>query len=216
MAFIRNIAFDNAVTAFPIYDSLQNPSIITLDTLQSVYTIDIPCIGHDGQIGVEIDCPDVTLLSLQVFPLGVRVTLEVASPYSPGTFPIILHQKGRSTNGIYVNHSLVLDVTSIGVQYSTPYDIDPNRKTQRNKRFEGADFTAAPTNYILIATAPLIITLPPIADNADMEFLIFANNNAVTVTADGLDSITGSASINLTGYDSVTLQSLLPNIWLVS
>lgn len=216
MAFIRNIAFDNAVSVFPTYNTLQNPAVITLDALQTTYDIDIPCIGHDGQVGVEIDCPDVTLLALQVFPFGVRVTVEVALVYTPGTYNIYLHGKGRSTEGIYTNHQLVLAATSDGVQYSTAYDIDPHRKTWNNKRVEALSFTADKHNFILIADGAITITLPAITYNNWIEYEIHANGNNVQVDANASDLITGLASINLTGYDSVRLKALLPNTWLIA
>lgn len=103
---------------------------ITIGNTSTSYTIDIPLIGHDAQVGMELldgsgnDTSGIVLSNMVIMPLGIRVDVDITSAIV-GTYNVSIVSGGRTDAELpYTPATLEITGAPGGVSYSYDGDIE--------------------------------------------------------------------------------------------
>jgi len=191
--------------------------VITIGNTSGSYDVDIPCVGHDMQTGVSVpDVSNIALSNLRVYPLGLRVTMNVSAAVA-GTYDIELVCGGRTDTELTASKvQVIITGAAGGVTYSYDYDIEAIGRVLGSR---AASVSAPSSGQVLSwdgsAWSPATISAPPRATKriteADFTTVIAGPGGTYTldwsnVLYDGFDLVVNiSAATDTTGTFSIIL-----------
>lgn len=85
---------------------------------------------------------------------------------------------------------------------------------ESNILLQGSNYTILTSDYIIVATANITLTLPA-SPNIGQLYKIYANNNTVQVDRAGSQTIIGQTSVSIKKYSSFHIQYVSANNWLI-
>lgn len=191
--------------------------VITIGNTSGSYDVDIPCVGHDMQTGVSVpDSSNISLSNLRVYPLGLRITMDVSTAIA-GTYEIEFVCGGRTDTELTASKvQVVITGVAGGVTYSYAYDIEAIGRVLCSR---AANVSAPLSGQVLSwdgsSWSPTTISAPPRATKrvteADFTTIIAGPGGSYeldwsNVLYDGYDLVVNvSGSSDATGLFSIVL-----------
>jgi len=85
---------------------------------------------------------------------------------------------------------------------------------ENNIRVEGSNYLLTTSDFAIVASANITITLPA-TPAVGQVYEVFADNNNVIVAANAGQTVVGSATFAISGYSSISLKYVFANTWLI-